>query len=262
MLVRANEVSSAELRHLVRVCAPNLLGQTRVDDFLYQQDIYLARSFVALHLGEYAGVALLGERQTHLHLCMLAVRAELRSRGFGRALLEAAISDAKPQTLSLDVWSQNVRALDMYYSTGFNLQRSSCFWYRPLPLRWESAYNGCVHNLAPDIALDMTENSSLAWAAQGRSLRRRALVLRGAVYMEQGVVRGVALFKSGLEKVTVYRFTVANIAAAKALFRHMHLITPSASAIFLRWTPCGQSDSLLQELGLRCYSVYHTLERD
>ena len=262
MLIRANEVSSAELHHLVRICAPNLLGQTRVDDFLYQQDVCLVRSFVALHLGEYAGVALVGERQTHLHLCMLAVRGELRSRGLGRALLEAAVNMAKPQTLSLEVWSQNVRALDLYYSSGFRLQRSSCFWYRPLPMRWESDYDGYVRDLAPDIALDMTENTSLAWAAHGRSLRRNVLVLRGAVYMEQGVVRGIALFNSGLEKVTVYRFYAAHIAAAKALFRHMHLVTPSASAIFLRWMQCGQSDSLLRELGLRCHSVYYTLENE
>ena len=262
MLIRANEVPCTELRHLARVCAPELLGQTRFDDFLCQQDVSLARSFVATYQDEYAGIALLGERQSRMHLCALAVHKDLRSRGLGSSLLEAALASAKSRPLSLDVLSRNAKALKLYYSYGFSLQRSSFFWYRPLPIRGPCAYKGSVHPLAPDIALSMTETTFLAWGVQNRSLRRKLLQLRGAVYMEQGLVRGVALFYSGLDKIAVYRFTPADRSAAKALFRYMHLVTPSASAIFLRWMQGEQLSIYLKEMGFRSLCEYYTLQRE
>lgn len=245
---------------MVRDCARDLLGQPSFDEFLYQQDVSLARSFVATYLGQYAGVALLGERQPRVHLCMLAVHKSLRLRGLGSALLEAALGSATPAPLSLDVLSRNIRALEMYYSYGFTLQRSSFFWYRPLPIRWEGAYKGHVHALAPDIALTMSESTSLAWGVQNRSLRRKLPLLRGAVYMEQGIIRGVSLFHSGLERITVYRFVAVDRAAVKALFRYMHLVTPSASAIFLRWMQGEQLSIHLREMGFRCHSEFCTLQ--
>lgn len=260
MLIRANEVSGAELCHLVRVSAPELLGQTRFDQYLLQHDISLTRSLVVTHRGAYVGVALLGERQLRLHLCVLAVHREYRSLGLGSALLEAALSCSAPHPLSLDVLSRNVRALKLYYSYGFTMQRSSLFWYRSLPIRWESTCKGRVHALAPDIALSMSELPSLAWGAQSRSLRRKLPLLRGAVYMEQGGVRGVALFSAGLDNITVYRFSAVDKNAAKALVRHMHLVTPSASAIYLRWMQGEELSTYLRGMGLRCHSEFYTLQ--
>jgi len=262
VLISANEVSSPELCHLVRVCAPDLLGQTRFEELLRQQDVCLALSYVVKYLGEYAGVALVAQRQPHLHLCMLAVRKELRSRGLGSLLLEAVLTSAQPHLLSLDVLSRNVRALAMYQYYGFKLQRSSFFWHRPLPLRWGCIYKGSVRALAPDIALNRTETPSLAWPAQSRSLLQKLPFLRGAVYMNLGVIRGVALFHSGLERIVVYRLAAADKLAARALFRYMHLVTPSASAIFLRWMQGEQLSSYLREMGFRCHSEYHILQSE
>jgi len=261
LIIRANEVSSAELSHLVRACARDLLGQTRFDEFLRHQDVCLSHSYVAATpSGEYAGVALMAERRSHLHLCILAVREEWRSQGLGGSLLEAILSDTGPRPLSLDVSSRNARALAMYYYHGFRLQSASFFWYRPLPIRWEDTFQGNVRAISPDIALSKTETPHLAWPIQYRSILRRLPTLRGIVYMNQGVATGWSLFYAGLDKIIVYRLAAADGVVVKALLRYMHLVTPSASAIFMRWMQGEDLSRSLKEIGFRCYSEYYTLQ--
>ena len=104
--------------------------RTMVETF----DLDLGASPIADLDGSPAGFALLGLRGDEGWIGGMGVVSEARRRGLGRALMEAAIEEARARgvrELRLEVLEQNAPALALYRRLGFEHERDLDVWSLP-----------------------------------------------------------------------------------------------------------------------------------
>lgn len=257
MLIRATEVSPAELSDYVRRYAADLLPRTSIAHFIKRQDIALEHSCLAVSGGQIIGAALLATREGHWNLNLLAVRTLYRSQGIAGRMLKQCFAEVGDQPLSLEVQSSNIRAQALYERHGFVASQKSLFWHHPLPMQLESDIT--VKELAPDIALNNTEMKGLPWPAQGATLLKSLPSLRGAVAFQEGEVAGISLFACR-QTLTVYRLQGSTLVTA-ALLRFMIQKSPSSTSVFVPWVTLPIINDNLKQLGFRRLCTYTTYVR-
>ncbi len=121
-------------------------------------DVVLEGSFVAFSDAGPVGAVLLGVRGQRGWCSDLALAQEYRGQGVGRALMEHQIAEARARKLAqlqLEVLTNNVPALQLYQSLGFQIKRELTDYSGPLQYGVEAhAFSGV---LVPDFEADAEE---------------------------------------------------------------------------------------------------------
>jgi ribosomal-protein-alanine N-acetyltransferase len=116
-------VSKVETRDL-----PRIRELSKLSGSGFEPEAELARPWARLWVarrtenGDAVGFALTWRAADELHVIDLAVTPEARRSGFGRALVDAVVADARAQNarlLLLEVRAGNAPALALYRSAGF-----------------------------------------------------------------------------------------------------------------------------------------------
>jgi ribosomal protein S18 acetylase RimI-like enzyme len=114
-----------------------------------------AASFVYLRNDVPQGIILVARRGKTSRIAAMGVATEARGQGLGRLMLTEALGAARDRgddSLKLEVFEQNTRALSLYQSLGFEIVRRLVGYQRP-------ANQGEVENL---IEIDALEFSRIA----------------------------------------------------------------------------------------------------
>jgi ribosomal protein S18 acetylase RimI-like enzyme len=131
-----------------------------------EDDVVLEGSFVAFSEATPVGAVLLGVRGPRGWCSDLALAAEYRGQGVGRALMEQMLEEARARKLArlqLEVLTNNTPALQLYQSLGFVIERELTDYSGPLQYGVEAhAFSGV---LIPDFEAGEAEDP----AAAGRS---------------------------------------------------------------------------------------------
>jgi RimJ/RimL family protein N-acetyltransferase len=135
MLVRRATADDAAVMASViaTVAVENMLGTEPPVDLVARETIFrelIARggreaAWVLELDGEVVGHAAVNERPPGVLVLGMAILAQGRGQGGGRALLRAAIDHTRTSgahKLDLDVWTDNARAIALYASEGFRLE--------------------------------------------------------------------------------------------------------------------------------------------
>jgi GNAT superfamily N-acetyltransferase len=126
-------------------------------------DVVLEGSFVAFSNAGPVGAVLLGVRGQRGWCSDLALAAEYRGQGVGRALMEHQIEEARARKLArlqLEVLTNNTPALQLYQSLGFTIERELTDYSGPLPYGVEAhAFSGV---LVPDFEAGDAEDLTAA----------------------------------------------------------------------------------------------------
>jgi ribosomal protein S18 acetylase RimI-like enzyme len=120
------EVAQALNRAFQGYIVPVTMSAESYERRLRGEDLDPFASRIFFHQEEPAAAMLVTRRGWTSRIAAMAIVPELRARRLGRALLEAAIRDARDRgdrCMMLEVFEQNTRALRLYASLGFRPHR-------------------------------------------------------------------------------------------------------------------------------------------
>jgi ribosomal protein S18 acetylase RimI-like enzyme len=130
-ILRASEYTMEKLavaftRGFEQYYVPQSMSAEGMAERVFYQDVTLEASFVLQDEHGPAGLALLSIRGERGWCCALGVAVGYRRGGYGRALMERLIEEARQRHLKemwLEVYTQNTAAFQLYQSLGFRIER-------------------------------------------------------------------------------------------------------------------------------------------
>jgi len=161
---------------------PMPMNEAKLRQYVYNYDIDLKQSVVAISADKPLGVAMLGVRGAKTWITRLGVTPHGRQRGIGRGLMEALISNARQlgaRTVVLEVIKNNKPAEHLFKRLGFQMGRELLVIRRPpKPIhKAESKFpmeidNQSITKLGHQAALDLLKSRTdkPSWVTDNQSL--------------------------------------------------------------------------------------------
>ncbi|TCV75886.1 GNAT family N-acetyltransferase [Neorhizobium sp. S3-V5DH] len=203
--------------------------------------------------GRPAGILLISRRGDRSRISALGVGPAIRSRGFGRRVMQEAMNAARSRgerQLILEVINSNTKACDLYLSLGFQITRTLVGFSRAASL--------AVPDVAPaeecdlGTAVDMLSRFSdtdPTWQTDPASFRQAGSPLRGMALES----RAAALIDDSGEDIRFYGFAVdpahRRQGAGRALADALAARYPGRKLYIIENVPEGQLDLFMRRIG-------------
>lgn len=218
-----------------------------------REDVDTDISEVFFDGGRPAGILLISRRGDRSRISALGVGPTIRSRGFGRRVMQEAMNAARSRgerQLILEVINSNTKACDLYLSLGFQITRTLVGFSRAASL--------AVPDVAPaeecdlGTAVDMLSRFSdtdPTWQTDPASFRQAGPPLRGMALES----RAAALIDDSGEDIRFYGFAVdpahRRQGAGRALADALAARYPGRKLYIIENVPEGQLDLFMRRIG-------------
>ncbi|WP_105370522.1 GNAT family N-acetyltransferase [Neorhizobium huautlense] len=218
-----------------------------------REDVDADISEVFFDGGRPAGILLISRRGDRSRISALGVGPTIRSRGFGRRVMQEAMNAARSRgerQLILEVINSNTKACDLYLSLGFQITRTLIGFSRAASL--------AVPDVAPaeecdlGTAVDMLSRFSdtdPTWQTDPASFRQAGPPLRGMALES----RAAALIDDSGEDIRFYGFAVdpahRRQGAGRALADALAARYPGRKLYIIENVPEGQLDLFMRRIG-------------
>ena len=218
-----------------------------------REDVAADISEVFFDGGRPAGILLISRRGDRSRISALGVGPTIRSRGFGRRVMQDAMNAARrrgERELILEVIDSNARARDLYLALGFQITRTLVGFSRAASL--------AVPDVAPaeecdlGTAVDMLSRFSdtdPTWQTDPASFREAGPPLRGMALES----RAAALIDDSGEDIRFYGFAVdpahRRQGAGRALADALAARYPGRKLYIIENVPEGQLDLFMRRIG-------------
>lgn len=218
-----------------------------------REDVDADISEVFFDGGRPAGILLISRRGDRSRISALGVGPTIRSRGFGRRVMQGAIEAARrrdERELILEVIDSNARARDLYLALGFQITRTLVGFSRAatLPVPDVAPAEECDLGTAVEM-LSRFSDAGPTWQTDPVSFRQAKPPLIGVAL--EG--KAAALVDDSGADVRLYGFAVdpayRNRGLGRSLADALAACYPGRKMYVIENVPAGLFDSFMQRIG-------------
>ncbi len=213
---------------------PMPMNQAKLREYVYNYNVDLEQSVVAVSKGEPLGLAMLGVRGHNTWITRMGIVPNGRKKGLGRALMDSLIINSqklKARVIILEVIKNNKPARCLFNSLGFEELRELLVIRRP-PVAISKAIipNAHIKILGHQDALALLETRTdvASWVTANESLHHVG-DLSALVADLPNLGRGWLVYKNNtfqLDRVILEIESDASLKVAAALLQTLHLLHP------------------------------------
>ena len=220
-----------------------------------REDVDAGISEVFFDGGRPAGILLVARRGDRSRISALGVGPTIRSKGFGRRVMQEAMNAARSRgerQLILEVINSNAKARDLYLSLGFQITRTLVGFSRAASLAVPDAAPAEECDLGTTVEmLSRFSDADPTWQTDPVSFRQAGPPLRG-VALES---RAAALIDDSGEDIRLHGFAVdpahRRQGAGRALADALAARYPDRKLYIIENVPAGLLDLFMRRIGWR-----------